>query len=172
MATDKSQPGTAIVPSSGEAIVINGSYVAPVWLRFFNNLVSTAGSGGGLSGQIGITIQPYDPQLSSLIRQNIQSADYTLALTDCGWHIYHPPTDPAARKWTLPANSAVPFKIGTPITFVNGKGAGPITIAINNDTLILAGAGTTGSRTLAADGNATALKIDTTVWQISGSGLT
>jgi len=167
--TDKSQPGTPIVPSSGEAIVVNGSYVAPVWMRFFNNLVSTA---GGLPGQIGVTVQPYDPQLSSLIRQNSQSADYTLQLTDIGYQIYHPSTDTAARKWTIPANSAVAFPIGAPVTFVNDTGAGAITIAINSDTLVLAGVGSTGSRTLAADGNATALKIGATRWQISGSGLT
>jgi hypothetical protein len=167
--TDKSQPGTPIVPSSGEAIVVNGSYVAPVWMRFFNNLVSTA---GGLPGQIGVTVQPYDPQLSSLIRQNSQSADYTLQLTDIGYQIYHPSTDTAARKWTIPANSAVAFPIGAPVTFVNDTGAGAITIAINSDTLVLAGVGSTGNRTLAADGNATALKIGATRWQISGSGLT
>ncbi len=167
--TDKSQPGTPIVPSSGEPIVINGSYVAPVWMRFFNNLVSTAGA---FSGQVGVTVQPYDPQLSSLIRQNSQSADYTLQLTDVGYQIYHPSTDTAARKWTIPANSAVAFPIGAPVTFVNDTGAGPITIAINSDTLVLAGVGSTGNRTLAADGNATALKIGATRWQISGSGLT
>lgn len=169
MATDKSQPGTPIVPSSGEAIVVNGSYVAPVWMRFFNNLVSTAGA---FSGQVGVSVQPYDPQLSSLIRQNSQSADYTLQLTDIGYQIYHPSTDTAARKWTIPANSAVAFPIGAPVTFVNDTGAGAITIAINSDTLVLAGVGSTGSRTLAADGNATALKIGATRWQISGSGLT
>jgi hypothetical protein len=47
-----------------------------------------------------------------------------------------------------------------------------VTIAINSDTLVLAGAGTTGSRTLAANGMATALKIASTTWIISGSGLT
>lgn len=169
MATDKSQPGTPIVPSSGEPIVVNGNYVAPVWMRFFNNLVSTAGA---FSGQVGVTVQPYDAQLSSLIRQNSQSANYTLQLTDIGYQIYHPSTDTAARTWTIPANSAVAFPIGAPVTFVNDTGAGAITIAINSDTLVLAGVGSTGSRTLAADGNATALKIGATRWQISGSGLT
>jgi hypothetical protein len=36
----------------------------------------------------------------------------------------------------------------------------------------LAGAGTTGSRTLAANGVATAVKVTTTEWLISGTGLT
>lgn len=172
MTDNQAQNGTPIVPNSGEPIVSNGSYVAPVWMRFFNNLVGAAQSGGGVSGQIGVTIQAYDPQLSSLIRQNSQSADYTLQLTDGGYHIYHPSADTTPRKWTIPANSAVAFPIGTPVTFVNDTGAGAITIAINNDTLVLAGVGTTGSRTLGPDCNATAIKIGTTRWQISGSGLT
>jgi len=36
----------------------------------------------------------------------------------------------------------------------------------------LAGAGTTGNRTLAANGVATAIKITSTEWIISGTGLT
>jgi hypothetical protein len=47
-----------------------------------------------------------------------------------------------------------------------------VTIAITTDTLMLADAGTTGSRTLAAYGVATAIKIDSTQWLISGPGLT
>lgn len=170
---DKSQPGTPIVPSSGEAIVVNGSYVAPVWLRFFNNLVGGSGGSADVSSQIGVTIQAYDPQLSSLIRQNKQSADYTLVATDSAKHIYHPPIDPAARKWTIPSNAAVPFQIGTAVTFDNDFGAGPITIAIGGtDTLVLVGtAGLTGLRTLASGGQATALKVDTTRWRISGTGI-
>jgi hypothetical protein len=47
-----------------------------------------------------------------------------------------------------------------------------VTIAITSDTLLLAGAGTTGSRTLAPFGMATAVKITSTSWIISGNGLT
>jgi hypothetical protein len=43
---------------------------------------------------------------------------------------------------------------------------------ITTDTMRLAGPGTTGSRTLAANGIATALKITATEWIISGTGLT
>ena len=87
-------------------------------------------------------------------------------------HIYHPSADTTARTWTIPANSSVPYPIGTTLTFVNDNGAGALTIAINTDTLRLAGTGTTGSRTLAANGVATAVKITSTSWQINGSGLT
>jgi len=58
------------------------------------------------------------------------------------------------------------------VTFVNDSSAGVITIAITSDTLVLAGTGSTGSRTLAANGQATALKVAATRWQISGVGLT
>jgi hypothetical protein len=47
-----------------------------------------------------------------------------------------------------------------------------MTIAITSDTLVLAGAGTTGSRTLAASGIATAVKMTSTRWMINGTGLT
>jgi hypothetical protein len=62
--------------------------------------------------------------------------------------------------------------IGTEIFFVNQNGAGVLTIAILTDTMRLAGAGTTGNRTLAANGVARALKIATTEWIIDGTGLT
>lgn len=47
-----------------------------------------------------------------------------------------------------------------------------LTIAITTDTMRLSPGGTTGSRTLAANGIATAIKITATEWIISGSGLT
>jgi len=119
-----------------------------------------------------VDFNAYDAQLSSLIRQNSQSAAYTLVLGDGGKHIFHPSADTTARIWTIPANSSVAFPIGTAVTFINQASAGVITIAITTDTMRLAGAGTTGSRTLAANGIATAVKVTATEWIISGSGLT
>jgi len=104
--------------------------------------------------------------------QNSQSSAYTLLIGDAGKHIYHPSADTTARIWTIPANSSVAFPVGTMVTFVNDTGAGVITIAITTDTLVLSGAGTTGSRSLAANGIATAIKISSTRWMISGTGLT
>lgn len=106
------------------------------------------------------------------IPQNSQSAAYTLVLTDSGKHILHPSADTTARTFTIPANGAVAFPIGTAVTFINQNAAGVITIAITTDTMRLAGAGTTGSRTLAANGVATAIKLTSTEWIISGTGLT
>jgi hypothetical protein len=61
--------------------------------------------------------------------------------------------------------------VGTALTFVNA--ANTLTIAITSDTMYLSGdTGTTGSRTLGSYGMATALKIASTTWIISGSNLT
>lgn len=106
------------------------------------------------------------------IPQNSQSAAYTCVATDAGKHLLHPSADTTARTFTIPANASVAYATGTAITFVNQNGAGVVTIAITSDTLRLAGAGTTGSRTLAANGVATAIKITATEWIISGVGLT
>jgi hypothetical protein len=121
---------------------------------------------------IGTDVQAYDAQLSSLVRQNSRSAAYTTVLTDGGKHILHPSADTTARTFTIDSNANVAYPIGTAISFVNQHSGGVITISITSDTMRLAGAGTTGSRTLAADGIATALKIATTEWIISGTGLT
>jgi hypothetical protein len=102
---------------------------------------------------------------------NSQSAAYTLILTDSGKVIFHPVGDNNARTFTIPANSSVAYPIGTALTFIN-MAAAAVTIAITTDTLTLSSAGTTGSRTLAQYGSATCIKITSTSWLISGSGLT
>lgn len=106
------------------------------------------------------------------IPQNSQSAAYTTVAADANKHILHPSADTTARTFTIDSNANVPYAIGTAITFVNQNAAGTVTIAITSDTMRLAGAGTTGNRTLAPNGVATALKITSTEWIISGTGLT
>jgi len=105
------------------------------------------------------------------VPQNSQSAAYTLVLADAGKHIFHPSTDANARTFTIPANSSVSYPIGTAITFINMTSQ-VVTIAITTDTMYLSSAGTTGSRSLAQYGSATAIKMTSTTWLISGSGLT
>ena len=101
---------------------------------------------------------------------NSQSAAYTLVLADSGKTILHPIADNNARTFTIPANSSVNYPIGTVISFVNLINT--VTIAITSDTMYLANDGATGSRTLAAYGMASAMKVASTTWIISGSGLT
>ena len=101
---------------------------------------------------------------------NSQSATYGLLLADAGKCILHPSTDANARTFTIPANSSVAYPIGTAITFINMTSQ-VVTIS-NNDTMYLSSAGTTGNRSLAQYGSATAIKMTSTTWLISGSGLT
>ena len=108
----------------------------------------------------------------SQMPQNSQSANYTLIGSDAGKHLLHPAADTTARTFTIPANAAVAFPLGSVLTFVNQASAGVISIAITADTMRLAGAGTTGTRSLAANGVATALKVTATEWIIYGTGLT
>src|SRR5512139_669635 len=113
--------------------------------------------------------QTADAQLSSTIPQNQQDAAYTLALTDGEKHLYH--TSATPHTWTIPANTGVAFPVGTAVTFIN-DGTGAVTLAITTDTLVWSPSGTTGSRTLAQYAMATAIKVTSTRWFISGSGLT
>jgi hypothetical protein len=94
------------------------------------------------------------------------SGAYTLVAGDAGELVY----TTTSRTVTIPANSSVAFEIGTTIVFISGTGAST-TIAITSDSLIQAGTGSTGSRTLAAHGMATAVKVAATTWYISGNGL-
>ena len=128
-----------------------------------------AGFTGSASNVIGFTGSKGDGYVN--IPQNSKSAAYTLVLADQGEHILHPSADTTARTFTIPSNASVAFPIGTAVTFVNQNGAGTVTIAITTDTMRLAGLGTTGSRTLTANGIATAVKITSTEWLISGTNL-
>jgi hypothetical protein len=104
------------------------------------------------------------------IPQNAQTGNYTLTLADSGDHIYHA-VGAGAATYTIPANGSVAFPIGTAVTFIN-MSTTSISIAITTDTMYLSSAGTTGTRTLAQYGSATAIKVTSTNWLISGSGLT
>jgi hypothetical protein len=97
--------------------------------------------------------------------QNSQTASYTLALSDAGKHI-----SITTGGVVIPANGSVAFPTGTTIVLYNNSGSNQ-TISITSDTLRQAGTANTGSRTLAQYGLATCVKVSSTVWVISGAGL-
>jgi hypothetical protein len=103
--------------------------------------------------------------------RNAQTGNYTLVLADRGKSVVMGDGTATALTATIPANSAVEFPVGTVIIFVNLNTVG-LSIAITTDTLTLANSTTTGTRTLARNGLATCVKINTTSWLISGAGLT
>ena len=99
------------------------------------------------------------------VSTNVQSASYTLALTDRGKSI-----DTTAGV-TIPLNSAVSFPVGSIVSITNTSTASIAITATTNVTLHFAGTSTTGNRTLALFGVATMRKIATDTWVISGAGL-
>ena len=157
--------GTSILKANSGGALANASagtdYVAP------NGALGTPSS-GTLSS---CTVDGTDAVGFRNAPVNSQSAAYTLVLADAGKVILHPSTDANARTFTIPANGSVAYAVGTVLTFVNMTSQ-VVTIAITTDTLYLAGTGTTGSRSLAQYGMASAVKLTSTTWIISGSGLT
>jgi len=99
------------------------------------------------------------------VAANPQAGAYQLVLSDRGKCI------DANGNVTIPANGTVAFPVGAVIGFTNVS-ATAITIAITTDTLHLAGTATVGTRTLASWGMATARKVSSTVWVITGAGVT
>lgn len=100
---------------------------------------------------------------------NRRDANYTLVLADAGKSIVA--FGAGGHTWTIPANASVAYPIGTVITFWNAATLS-VSIAITTDTMYLSPGGTTGTRTLAQWGTARLLKVDSTAWTISGTGLT
>ena len=118
----------------------------------------------------GCTVDGSDAVGFKNIPQNSKSADYTVVLADSGKHIFHPSGDASTRTYTIPANASVAYPIGTAVVFVNMTSQ-VVSIAITSDIMYLAKDGTTGTRSLAQYGSATALKMTATTWLISGSAL-
>lgn len=102
------------------------------------------------------------------VPQVSKTTNYTTVLTDSGKHIY---ANGTSITVTIDSNNNVAYPIGTVLTFVNINSTS-LSIAITSDTMYLAGTGTTGTRALAQYGMATALKLTSTTWLISGTGLT
>lgn len=114
---------------------------------------------GSSAGSAGFRVVPSNPQ----------SAAYSTVLADSGKSIDHPASDANARTFTIDGSVAYPD--GTCISFSN-MAAQATTIAITTDTMYLAGTGSTGNRSLAQYGMATARKVLSGVWLISGVNLT
>lgn len=104
------------------------------------------------------------------IPQQVSTASSRVTIAaDRGQHIY---ITGGGTTQTIAANASVAYPVGATITFVVATGVGSTTaIAINSDTLVFAANNTTGTRTLAAGGLATALKVTSNTWHISGAGL-
>lgn len=135
---------------------------------------TTTTTGTGVLTQLGLAADGSDVDAIGYrgIPQNIQAGNYGFVLTDTGKHIIHASGAGAGDTYTIPANGTIAFEIGSAITIVN-LDSNSVAIAITTDTLIFLPAGTTGSRTLAANNMCTILKTAAQEWVITGtSGLT
>ena len=166
-------------------VLLGGDLVGVATQNIFNTISTTVNAFGGATSalKIGGSTAPItgfaatattSSTAASLgyvgMPQNTQSSAYPIVIGDAGKHIYASATMTA----TIPASGTVNFPIGTTIAFIAGAGA-TLTIAITTDKLYLGGAGTGGagvSRTLAAYGMATAVKVASDTWFINGTGLT
>jgi hypothetical protein len=167
-------PGAGIPNSTGSAwgtsytTTGSGTVLALATSPSFTTPVLGTPTSGTLSN---CTVDGTDAVGFRNIPINSQSAAYTTVLADSGKVIFHPSGDANARTFKIDSNANVAYPLGTAITFINMTSQ-VVTIAIETDTMYLSSAGTTGSRTLAQYGSATAIKMTSTTWLISGSGLT
>jgi len=98
-----------------------------------------------------------------------QDNTYTLVIGDSGKMVRH--TSGSAHTWTIPPNSSVAYPIGTAVV-VRNIGSGAVTLAQGSGvTLRIAGASTTGNKTLAQWGMATLVQEATDVWVANGTGI-
>ena len=158
--------GTGVATALGQNVTGTGGIVQATSPTLVTPALGTPASGNLANTTVDGTNAPG----FLLIPQNAQTGNYTLVLADTGKHIYHA-SGAGAATYTIPANGTVAFAIGAAVTFIN-LSATSISIAITTDTLTFSPAGTTGTRTLPQNGIATAIKITSTSWIISGSGLT
>jgi hypothetical protein len=99
------------------------------------------------------------------IPQNSQTGAYTLALTDQGKQVSN-----TTGGFVIPANASVAFPVGAAVVLYNNSSS-PQNVSITSDTLRQAGTTNTGTRALGAYGVATVMKVGSTTWVISGTGV-
>ena len=154
------QVASLIYQGTSFHLVVTGTN--PLTLPFLTGLSSTAtiyDSTGGTPYQIGFRQLP----------PNVQNANYTTVLADDGKFLYH--SDGTAYSYTV--NNSLAYNVGATISVVNDSSAAVnITISLSTGTLRWAPSGGTGPRTLAQYGKATIQKVASSVWYITGIGLT
>jgi len=161
--------------TGGSNVTVNGNVTATSFIGNTNaaTITGTVGEGSTSTAASGVGYMGIPRSAAAT------TGSYTLAIGDAGEHIYTTTT----RTVTIPGNTTgtgpVAFPIGTTVVFINDTGV-TLTLqmqASTTDTCVLSGIGTSmtggsGTRSLAAHGMATLVKVTSTRWYISGNGLT
>jgi len=165
-----------LVPNGRKAhLYVDGADVVDA-VSYFSSLalgsalpVTSGGTGTttpSLVGGLGIGVSGAFPNqtISSFVnyQQNIQSGNYTLVLADAGKQIFHPASSPFQRDFTIPANSVVPFPIGTQVLFTVENGGRTVRVACD-DTLVF-GSGITGTIPVLPNNTLACIKVTATKW--------
>jgi hypothetical protein len=151
---------TSVSSANGAATVATGT-TTPVITIVSAPILTTARAIGGVNFDGSAAINP------GLVISS-KSADYTGVLSDANTCLLQ---TGATKIFTIPANASVAYAAGTALTFICTNATG-CSIAITTDTMTLANSTTTGTRTLAQNGICTAIKLTSTTWLVSGTGLT
>lgn len=126
-------------------------------------LIDTNGNVNVPNGYSSTTLLP----VYAGIPATTKTANYTTVAADSNTAFY---ATTSAITITITGGAST-HPVGTALSFFNRSG-GNISIAISTDTLFFSPSGSTGTRTLAAYGQATAYHASSGVWFISGSGIT
>lgn len=155
--------------------ILTGSLTAGGSVGTSGYILQSTGTGVQWSGTLSALVLPSSGTTTTasqvgymgVPQNNNPTSPYTIQASDNGTHIYITTNGIVS----IPANSTLPLPIGFTFSVVNGPLA-TSTIQIVTDTLILANSATTGTRSLAASGIASFLKVTATSWIASGNGLT
>lgn len=132
--------------------------------------VVLSGAIGGSQGVGSLNAQALNingVNLYSGLPQTPKAGNYSIALADQNTCISN---TGAAAVNTIPANASVAFPIGAAVSWWNNS-AGNQSIAITTDSLRWNTPFVTGTRTLASNGFATAVKVAATIWLLTGNGI-
>jgi hypothetical protein len=144
-------------PATGSTLTIADGKTATV-----NNSITFAGTDSTT-----MTFPPASASVGYLnVPINSQAGNYTAVAADSGKAI----VCVSGATITIPSGATFTPAAGTVLTIINSGGASA-TIACSS-TMTQAGTTNTGSRTLSANGIATAICTDGTNWLINGAGLT
>lgn len=159
-----------VTATAAEINILDGVTATAAEINILDGVTATTAELNHVSGVTSAIQTQIDSKLDEQYQempQNTKNANYTLVLDDSGKHLYH--TDATPYSWAIPANSSVAFPLGTVISFVN-DGSGDITLTRASGVALIV-FGVDKNATLSQYGVATAIKVGTDRWYVTGTGV-